>query len=111
VETLQGSWQFNRVYERGKKIVSDNVIVFYLCDEAITKGTQFGFVASKKVGNAVKRNRAKRLMREAARSLEHYIACEDLWIVLVARRGIPALSSEEVEKDLRRKLTEAGLIK
>jgi ribonuclease P protein component len=48
-----------------------------------------GFTASKKVGNAVARNRAKRRLREAARRLlpEHGLAGVDY--VLVARADTP----------------------
>ena len=51
-------------------------------------GLAVGFTATKKIGGAVQRNRAKRRMREAARQLLplHGEACHDY--VFVARAGV-----------------------
>ena len=46
-----------------------------------------GVVASRKIGKSVKRNRAKRRLREIVRLSQHEIP-KDLWIVLIARKGI-----------------------
>ena len=46
-----------------------------------------GVVASKKIGKSVKRNRAKRRLREIVRLSQHEIP-KDIWIVLIARREI-----------------------
>lgn len=46
-----------------------------------------GVVASKKIGKAVKRNRAKRRLREIIRLSQPYLP-RDCWIVLIARRGV-----------------------
>ncbi len=46
-----------------------------------------GVVASKKIGKSVKRNRAKRRLREIVRLSQHEIP-KNLWIVLIARKGI-----------------------
>ena len=48
-----------------------------------------GFTASKKVGNAVTRNRAKRRLREAARQLLPQHGLRGVDYVLVARQGAP----------------------
>lgn len=46
-----------------------------------------GVVASRKIGKSVKRNRAKRRLREIVRLSQHEIP-KDVWIVLIARKGI-----------------------
>lgn len=56
-------------------------------------------VASRRVGGAVERNRAKRLMREAARRLPWHPS-QDL--VVVAREACARVGRQAVEEDLRR---------
>ncbi|MFN3721818.1 MAG: ribonuclease P protein component [Paracoccaceae bacterium] len=51
-------------------------------------GVQVGFTASKKIGNAVFRNRAKRRLREVARAVLPHLAQPGWDYVLVARPGI-----------------------
>ncbi|MFN7225277.1 MAG: ribonuclease P protein component [Paracoccaceae bacterium] len=51
-------------------------------------GVQVGFTASKKIGNAVLRNRAKRRLREVARAILPMLGQPGWDYVLVARPGV-----------------------
>jgi len=109
LQTLQKNSQFRTCYARGRKVVCDHAIVFYHTNPD-ANGLRIGFVASKRVGGAVKRNRAKRLLRDAARSVAEKWNKRDLWVVLVARSSITARTSKDVQDDIERRLARAGLL-
>jgi ribonuclease P protein component len=62
------------------------------------EGTRLTVVASRRVGNAVQRNRAKRLLRAAAREQAWR---NDLDVVLVARDGCAVSGLAAVSAELR----------
>ena len=64
--TLDKNWQFNRVYGRGKSYVHPHCVL-YVAKNRLGY-TRIGLTATKKVGHAVQRNRARRVMRAACRS-------------------------------------------
>jgi len=105
VRTLPLPWQFRYCYEGGRKIVARYAIVFMRAP-AQPDGIRVGVVASRKVGGAVKRNRARRLLRETARVLVPHWQNRPLWIVLVAREAINGHTAVEVQNDIKRALDE-----
>lgn len=107
---LRKSWQFRKVYDEGAKIVCDCAVIFYCENPQEESGPCFGVVAGKRVGNAVKRNRAKRLLRETTRRLSGKLNNQDIWIVLVARAQINGFSCAEVQDEIGRALEKARLI-
>jgi ribonuclease P protein component len=70
---------------------------------------RLGFTVTRKVGNAVVRNRVRRRLKEAARLLlaRHKVAGADL--VLIGRPSTQARDFLSLQDDLRRALARAGL--
>ncbi len=62
--SLRGRAAFSRVYREGTRRRFGEIVVFIA--EGQPGAPQVGFVAGKRVGNAVRRNRAKRRLRAAA---------------------------------------------
>ena len=80
-QRIRGHDNFRKVTEQGKKHVGTCSILYAM---PTTGGTRVGMVAGKRIGNAVQRNRAKRLLREAVRLNRARIA-DGFDLVLVAR--------------------------
>lgn len=99
---------FRRIYARGKSYVSPLVVVYALKNR--TKDVRVGITTSKKVGNAVQRNRSRRVIREAFRALAPRVR-PGFDLVLVARGKTPYVKSTDVRRQLERQLQAAGLLR
>ena len=106
VERLQDPSEFHRVYDSGKSYRGSLIVLFVLSLPDLER--RAGFVASRRVGNSVSRNRAKRLLREAYRHHKHTIPERGFHVVLVARNTCRDAGFIEVEQDLLRLLRVAG---
>jgi ribonuclease P protein component len=95
---------FQSVFTHGVSYTSRHVVIYIFKGRPI----KFGLIASKKIGNAVKRNRAKRLLREAIRlNLEKLHA--DYQMIFIARTAINGASLQEVEKSVLYIWRKAGI--
>ena len=99
---------FARVRQSGQRAVTGCLIANWLRLPGDTR-SRLGVVVGKKVGGAVVRSRAKRLLRETFRVHQHELA-ETVDLVLVARPSIAGRGFAEVERDFLTTLRRAGLL-
>lgn len=111
---------FVKTYHKGKKIVCKRIVLFVLEDKHARflqkshpqkkKVNRVGISATKKLGGAVERNRAKRIIREAWRALnkQRTIVTGKL-IVISAREACNEAKSTDVLKDLTYAAAKLGL--
>ncbi len=102
---LKHTREFQQVYRRGKSAHSHALVLFCLPDP---QKLSVGFTASKKVGNAVMRNRAKRRMRALFRRFESELAPGSY--VLVAKSETAKLPFAQLEKAFGRLVRRCGAV-
>ncbi|WP_369811217.1 ribonuclease P protein component [Sulfurimonas microaerophilic] len=103
--TLKLHKEFQYVYKKGKNQHTSSVVLFYLPQDGIRK---VGFTATKKLGNAVKRNRAKRRMR--ACFCEFSPDLKDGIYIFVAKIALFDTSHENFKNDFKKVLYRAKTI-
>ncbi|MBQ7799496.1 MAG: ribonuclease P protein component [Oscillospiraceae bacterium] len=107
IQRIKQNSQFKRLYQKGQSLVSP-CLVCYIRKNS-TGEVKLGLTVSKKIGGAVERNRAKRVMRVAARAaVAAGLSGADM--LLVARGKTPFVKSTRVESELLSSLERAGFV-
>jgi ribonuclease P protein component len=99
---------FARAKAQGRRVVCGCLIANVL-PRAAGQGSRLGVVTSKKIGGAVVRSRARRLLRECFRLHQRDLA-RPVDLVLVARPSIVGKKLADVESDLLKVLRQGELI-
>ncbi len=105
---IKQSREFARVRQAGQRLVHGCLIANW---QTLPTGspTRLGVVTSGKIGNAVVRSRARRLLRESFRLHQHELT-QPLDLILVARNSIVGRALADVEKDFLTTVRRAGLL-
>ena len=99
---------FQRARTAGRRLAVGCLVLNWVDASGIT--TRLGVITSRKIGGAVVRTRARRLLREAYRLNQHRIA-RPVDLVLVARQSIVEKDFAGVEGDFVMALRRADLLK
>lgn len=100
--------EFRRLYRSGKSVAGGYVAVYLMPNRR--RENRVGFAVGKQHGNAVTRNRTKRLMRESYRALEGRLTgFSDM--IIVARNRAAGKTYAEISRDLEFVLRSHGVLR
>lgn len=106
---LRKNEEFQIVFQQGTSAANRQFVVYTLRKEG-QAAFRVGISVSKKIGNAVTRNRVKRYVREAIASLEEQI--DDAYdLVVIVRQGTEELTLAELRRSLLHVLKRANVVK
>jgi len=107
IQSIKQNSHFKRLYTKGVSLVSPCLVCYVRKNNV--GSVRLGLTVSKKIGSAVLRNRAKRVLRVAAReAVKNGLKSADL--LLVARGKTPFVKSGRVSQELLLLLKGASFI-
>ena len=89
-EHLRRPADFQRVYDR-RRSASDDWLIVYGCENGLPR-LRLGLSVSRKFGNAVRRNRLRRLYREAFRLTRHAMPAGLDLVLIPRKKEVPSLA-------------------
>ena len=103
---LYSMWEkikYNRTYTKiikyGKRLYGKYLNLYYIHDQEFQKDLMLGIIVGKKVGNAVKRNKIKRWIREYFNLYSKDIGSAGAY-VFIAQKSSNLASWNEIKKDI-----------
>ncbi|SFT23438.1 ribonuclease P protein component [Paenibacillus sp. BC26] len=106
---LRNREDFSRIYRNGKSFANSQFVVYW-SRQLQADPLRLGVSASKKIGNAVVRNRMRRLVKEIVRGQKDRITGQ-LDLIVIVRKPAVGLELKELEKSMLHVLKRAGLLK
>ena len=99
LEIIRKRSTFILIREKGEIVHGKAFNVQFLEDQNLNNAIYVGFTATKKIGTAVKRNKAKRIMRELVRKVIAKYGKINSYYVLIAKKSIFEIRfrSQEIE--------------
>ena len=101
LEIISKRSTFISVHKKGKIVHGKAFNIQFLEDQNLNNTIYVGFTATKKIGTAVKRNKAKRIMRELARKVIAKYGKINSYYVLIAKKSIFEIHFQSQEMELK----------
>jgi len=101
--TIKKRTAFVHIRNKGIFYQSNNFNVQILSDQDLDNNIGVGYTATKKIGNAVNRNRAKRIMRELAKKIL-INGKINTYYVLIAKKSILDSNFNDLLKELKKSI-------
>ena len=100
--TIRKRSTFIMIRKKGKLSYGKTFNVQFLREQDLNNSIYVGFTATKKLGTAIKRNKAKRIMRELARKVISKYGKINSYYVLIARTPIFEIPFHSQEMELKK---------
>ncbi|QTN01197.1 ribonuclease P protein component [Sediminibacillus dalangtanensis] len=105
---LKKNEEFQLVFKKGKSFANRQLVIYYLAKPG-QEHYRVGLSVSKKIGNAVVRNRIKRYLRQAILELDEQVAVS-YDIIVIARKPAKDMDFHQVKKSLTHVLSKSRLL-
>lgn len=105
--TLKDNRDFSRLYKKGKSFVGPVLVTYVMKNR--TGNLRYGITTGKKVGKAVLRSRARRVIRAAYFQLYDEIK-PGYDLIFVARAKTAYVKSQRIYEEMKKQLKSAGLL-
>ena len=105
LQTIKNRSTFVKIRNNGNFIKGKFIDVQFLEDSSLNGAIAVGYTATKKIGNAVKRNKAKRMMRELAKKVLIKYGKINSYYVLIAKNSMFSTPFATLEIELKKLIT------
>lgn len=106
---LKKDSDFRKVYKHGKSFANRNLVMYILDNKS--DSTRVGISVSKKVGNAINRNKVRRRIREGFRLIGDEYIKSGYDIVFIARIASKECEYKDIEKSVKYLINKAQILK
>ena len=105
---LVRGWQYQRAFREGLSRRGQCVVAY--AHVAAGEPSRVGIIASRKVGNAVLRNRTKRRLRSIARAIWPRMHPDGRQVVLIALPSAPTVDFDRLALDVTQLMQQLGVL-
>ena len=106
---MKSRGEFARVRREGKSFAGRYLVLGVLPEPSMPVPFKFGVILTRKVGNAVTRNRIRRRVKSVINEVGEALSTGH-YIVTIARHSAPKASFEELRRDWKKLARKAGLL-